>query len=402
MNAARRRWIVWGAIGAVVAAGLVYAFRPQPVLVDLSTVVTGPLVVTVDEEGETRVRDVFEVSAPVAGRMRRIDVEVGDDVVGGQTMVAEIEPSDPTLLDPRSEAQARAALRAAEANANLAKAELDEAQAELEFAEAQLRRARRLNQAKTISEQALDDAERHYKTSRAAVATAHSSLEVRRFELERAKAQLMSPVHTQATHGICECVPLLAPVSGRILRILHKSEGVVEAGELLAEVGDPSDLEIVVDYLSSDAVRIKPGQRAIIEQWGGGEALSGRVRLVEPLGFTKVSALGIEEQRVNVILDLTSPREDWRRLGHGYQLEVRIVLWAGVDVLKLPLTALFRSGEDWAVFVDENGHAKLRLVEVGWRTGFEAEIVKGVAPGDQVILSPSDRISDGVRVEQRT
>lgn len=402
MNAARRRWVIWGVFATVLIAGLAYAFRPQPIPVDLASVAVGPLVVTVDEEGETRVRDVFEVSAPVAGRVRRIDAEVGDPVVADQTMVAEIEPIDPTLLDLRSEAQAQAALRAAEANKALAEAELVEAEAEFEFAEAELQRARRLIRAETISEQALDDAERRHKATRAAVATAKARLQVRHFELERAQAQLMSPVHTRAAHDVCDCVPLLAPVHGRILRVLHKSEGVVAAGEPLVEIGDPTDLEIVIDFLSSDAVNIAPGQRVIIEQWGGRAALSGRVRLVEPSGFTKVSALGIEEQRVNVIVDFTSPPAEWQRLGHGYQVTVRVVLWEGSDVRKLPLTALFRNGGEWAVFVEEDGRARLRMIKLGQRTGLEAEVIEGAEPGERVVVSPSDRISDGVRIRSRT
>jgi HlyD family secretion protein len=401
MNAAWRRWIMWGVLGAVLAAGLVYAFRPQPVPVDLATVVHGPLVVTADEEGETRVRDVFVLSAPVAGRALRIDAEVGDPVVAQQTAVAEIEPIDPAFLDLRSETQARAALRAAEANKTLAEAELAEAEAEFDFAASERERARRLRKTKTISERDLDDAERRYKTSRAAVATVKAKLQVRTFELQRAQAQLMSPVHTQAAHGACECVPLLAPVDGKILRILHKSEGVVEAGDPLVEIGDPEDLEVVADFLSSDAVRISPGQRVIMEQWGGGEPLSGEVRLVEPFGSTKVSALGIEEQRVNVIIDFTSPRPDWQRLGHGYQVEVRVVLWEGTDVRKVPLTALFRHGGEWAVFAEQEGRARLRIVQVGRRTGLEAEIITGVDSGDRVVISPSDRITDGVRIRPR-
>jgi HlyD family secretion protein len=401
MNAAWRRWAIWGVLGATLVAGLVYAFRPQPVPVDLVTVVSGPLVVTVDEEGETRVRDIFEMSAPVAGRALRIDAEVGDVVVAEQTVVAEIEPIDPAFLDLRSETQAKATLRATEANKELAEAELVEAEAEFEYAVSELERARELFKTRTISERALDDAKRHHKTTRAAVATARAGLQVRIFELERARAQLISPVHTQSARGACECVPLLAPVDGKILRVLHESEGVVEAGQPLLEIGDPSDLEVAVDYLSSDAVKVVPGQRVIIEEWGGDAALSGRVRVVEPSGYTKVSALGIEEQRVNVIIDFTSPRADWQRLGHGYQVEVRVVLWEGTDVRKLPLTALFRDGEQWAVFVDENGRARVRTVKVGRRTGLESEILEGVDSGDRVIVSPSDRITDGVRIHSR-
>ena len=401
MNAIGRRWVIWGVIGVALVAGLVYAFQPQPTPVDFATVVRGPLVVTVDEEGETRVRDVFVVSAPVAGRVRRIEVEVGDPVSAQQTAVAELEPIDPAFLDLRSEALAEAALRAAEANKALAEAELSEAEAEFEFAGTEIQRARRLRKTQMISESALDDAERRFKTTRATVATAKARLQVRIFEFERARAQLLSPVQTQSTTGALEYVPLLAPVDGKILRVLHESEGVVEAGDPLVEIGDPTDLEIVVDFLSSDAVKIAPGQRVIIEEWGGGAALSGRVRLVEPFGFTKVSALGIEEQRANVIIDFTSPRAEWQRLGHGYQVEVRVVLWEGTHVLKVPLTALFRHADEWAVFAEVDGRASHRKVKLGQRTGLEVEIVEGVDAGDRVIVSPSDRVTDGVRIRPR-
>ncbi|NIR31105.1 MAG: HlyD family efflux transporter periplasmic adaptor subunit [Gammaproteobacteria bacterium] len=401
MHAVWRRWVIWGVLGAALAAGVIYAFWPQPIPVDLATVVRGPLVVTVNEEGETRIRDVFVLSAPVAGRVRRIEAEVGDNVVAEQTVVAEIEPADPAFLDLRSEAVAEAALRVVEANKALAEAQLAEAEAEFEFASSELRRARRLFGTEMISQSALDDAERRYKTAQAAVATARAGLQVHLFELERARAQLVSPVQTQQAHGACACVPLLAPVDGKILRVVRESEGVVEAGDALIEIGDPTDLEIVVDFLSSDAVKIGPGQRVIIEEWGGDKALSGRVRLVEPFGFTKISALGIEEQRTNVIIDLTSPLGEWQRLGHGYQVEVRVVLWEGTEVLKLPLTALFRHGGEWAVFVEKQAHARLRTVKIGRRTGLEAEIVAGVSSGDRVIVSPSDRITDGVRIRPR-
>ncbi|MDX1431083.1 MAG: HlyD family efflux transporter periplasmic adaptor subunit [Gammaproteobacteria bacterium] len=401
MSTASRRWVIWGAMAAIVVAGLVFAFRPQPVPVDLADVTRGPLVVTVDEEGETRIRDVFVLSAPVAGRVRRIEVEVGDAVIAERTVVAEIEPADPAFLDPRSEAQARAALSAADAAKELAEAELVEAEVELEYATTEVERARRLIRSKTISQRELDEAERRFKTARAAVDTARAALQMRGFELERARAQLMSPVQTQSAHGLCECVPLTAVVDGRILRVLRESAGVVQAGDPLVEIGDPEDLEIVADYLSSDAVKIVAGQRVIIEEWGGEGALDGRVRLVEPFGFTKVSALGIEEQRVNVIIDFTSPREDWRRLGHGYQVEIRVVLWEGEEVLKLPLTALFRHGTDWAVFVADDGRARRQVVQLGRRAELEAEVVQGLEPGDRVVLSPSDRISDGVRIRSR-
>lgn len=391
---------LWGTLGLLLLAALVYTFMPRPVSVDLVEAAHGPLLITIDEEGETRVRDIYVLSAPVAGRALRIDAEVGDRVVAGKTVVAEIEPIDPAFLDPRSEAQARADINAAESARELALAQLDSARAELEFAESELQRARQLVSDKLISEHALDEAERGYKTRKAELATARAALQMSSFELERARAQLVSPVSTHERPERCDCVPLRAPVNGRILRVLHESEGVVAAGEPLVEIGNPEDLEIVTDLLSTDAVRAAAGQRVIIRQWGGEQTLEGRVRRIEPFGFTKVSALGIEEQRVNVIIDFAND-EGWERLGHGYQVETRVVLWESGDVLAVPLTALFRDGERWALFVEEDGRATLRHVETGQKNGVFAEIREGVDAGDKVIAHPSDRVSDGIRIASR-
>ena len=401
MNKLWRRLLLWGVLSLMLLAGLAYAFWPQAVPVDFATVARGQLIVTVDEEGETRVKDVFVLSAPVGGRARRIEAEVGDPVAAGETVIAEIEPIDPEFLDVRTEAQAEAAVKGAEAALALAQADLESDQAELRFAETELERARRLIEKGNVSERALDQAERTYRTSVAAVDTAKAALQMRTFELAHARARLVSPIETLATRGSCDCVPITAPVSGRVLRVLHESEGVVEPGEPLVEIGDPSDLEIVVDLLSSDAVKVRADQVVIIEQWGGDDALSGRVRRVEPYGFTKVSALGIEEQRVNVIIDLTDPPAQWQSLGHGYRVEARIVLWDGSDVLKVPFSALFRNGTDWAVFVDDAARAKRRAVEIGRRTDLEVEILSGLETGERVILHPSTRITDGVRIDER-
>ena len=398
MQALYKRLIIWGALAAILVLALVTAFRPRPVQVDSIVLQPGPMQVTVDEEGETRVHDVFAVSAPVAGRLHRIEAHVGDEVQAGETVLARIEPADPTLLDPRSEAQARATAQAAESALALAEAEIEQAQAEYEFALAEHQRARDLVAGGTISVRDAEAAERAFRSTRAALATSQAALQVRRFELERARAQLLSPVATTASRADCDCVSVTAPVSGEVLFIPNESERVVQAGEPLLQIGDPTDLEIVVDFLSTDAVRIEPGQVVLIERWGGDEDLLGRVRRVEPFGFTKVSALGIEEQRVNVIIDLTSPREVWQSLGHGYQLEARVVLWRSDDVLSVPLTAMFREGEQWAVFVLEDGRARLRVLEIGRRNGIAARVLSGLQAGDRVILHPSNRVQEGTRV----
>lgn len=401
MKAATRRFALWGGLTAVLSAGLVWSFRPTPVPVDLVAVDRGLMRVTVDEEGETRVRDVFVLSAPVTGRARRIEAEPGDLVAAGDTVVAEIEPADPAFLDVRSEAESRAALRAAEADRALATAELDSARAELEFARAEYRRVQGLFRQGVVSQRALDDAERLERTRRAAVDTAQADLRRRTFEVDRARARLVSPADTPASGDHCGCIPIRAPVSGRVLRVLHESEGVVQAGEPLLEIGDPRDLEIVADLLSSDAVRVEPGQRVLIEDWGGAVTLKGRVQRVEPYAFTKVSALGIEEQRVNVVIELIDPAERWQRLGHGYRVEVRIVLWESGEARKVPLTALFRDDGRWAVFVATEGRARRRWVTVGHDNGLEAEIQEGLEAGELVVRHLSDRLREGTRITAR-
>lgn len=401
MRATSRRLLFWGAIGAVIVAGLAFAFRPRPVAVDLVEVQRGRLVVTVEDEGLTRVHDVYVISAPVAGRMRRIGLHAGDRVVARRTVVAEIEPIDPAFLDQRGEAQARADIGAAESAEKLARAEVAMAQAEFEFAQRDYERARDLIRQGTISQRELDDAERAYRTRQASLQTAQAALDRSTSQLQRARAQLLSPVQTQGGSGRCACIALRAPVDGQVLRLLQQSEAVVAAGTPLVEVGDPHDLEIAVDLLSEDAVKVRPGQRVIIDGWGGEAPLEGRVRLVEPFGFTKVSALGIEEQRVNVIIDIASPRERRAQLAHGYQVQARIVLAEHDGILKLPLTALFRDGTHWAVFVEADGRARLRHVQLGQRNGLEAQIAAGVEEGERVVLHPSDRVGDGVRIAPR-
>lgn len=400
MTANTKRIVIWAVIIGIIAIALFLSFAPRPVMVDLVEVEPGPLVVTLDEEGETRVHDVYTLSAPVAGRVQRINWHVGDPVTANETVLALIEPGDPSFLDPRSEAQALAAIRAAEAARDLAVAAVADAEAQYEFARAEYARMQELIVEGSVSRRDLDSAERDHKARHAGLDTARAALQVRNYELELARAQLVSPLETQGSNANCECVPITAPVSGRILQIVDRSERVVREGEMLMQIGDPGDLEIVVDYLSMDAVKIEAGQRVIIENWGGDQPLEGRVRLVEPSGFLKVSALGIEEQRVNVIIDFVDDK-GWERLGNGYQVESRVILWEDDDVLTVPLTALFRDGEDWALFADEDGRAKLRVVETGRRNGVVAEIRNGVRAGDRVIAHPSDRVIDGVRIASR-
>ncbi|MCL5778697.1 HlyD family efflux transporter periplasmic adaptor subunit [Limibaculum sp. FT325] len=401
MTPAFRRLTFWAIPALALAGGLAAAFWPRPVETDLARVERGPLISSVAEQGKTRIADVFVVSAPVGGRVLRVTIEPGDSVVANETVVAEIEPRDPEFLDVRSEAEARAAVAAARAAFAHAQALLEQARAELDFATAEVARVRNLRATNTVSERALEDAERSFRTRQAAVSTAEAAVEMRRFELEAAEVRLLRPEEAQERAGSCPCIPIRAPVDGQVLRVLHESEGVVAAGTPLLEIGDPQALEFVVEFLSTDAVRIRPGQRAIIEDWGGAESLNGVVERIEPFGFTKVSALGIEEQRVNVIVDLTDPLEKRARLGHGFEAEVRVVLGEAESALKVPLTALFRDRDMWAVFEVVEGRARLRTVEIGERTDTEASIIEGLEEGARVVRFPDDRILDGLRIRTR-
>jgi HlyD family secretion protein len=366
------------------------------------TVERGAISVTITDEGKTRVKDVFVVSAPVPGLMRRIELEPGDQVTAGETIVARIEPSDPSFLDVRTQAEAQAAVRAAEAAEKYAAAQVRRAEAELDFANAEFARYRGLAERNTVSENDLDAAERRARTSSAALEEAKANLNVGRSQLEQARAKLMAPNTERSSRGAdCECINAYSPVSGAILRVLKKSEGVVASGAPLVEIGDPSRLEIVVDLLSTDAVRVEVGQRVLIEAWGGSPALEGTVTRIEPFGFTKISALGIEEQRVNVRIDLVDSPDHWARLGHGYRVEPRIILAEASDILTVPRAALFRDGDQWAVFVAENDTAVLRIVELGLSNAFAAEITSGLAVGERVVLQPSDRVSAGSRLQPR-
>lgn len=402
LPANRRRLLFWTPIALLGLLGMGLLFRPEAVPVDLATVAPGTLTVTVSDEGETRVKDVFAVSAPLAGLMQRISLKAGDPVVARETVVARIQPGDPTLLDARTESEARAAVGAAEAAQKLAAASLRRAEAERDFAAAELKRYRGLAASNTISANDLDAAERRSRTAAAALEEARAGLRVRQSELEQARARLLAPGTARRRKSAdCDCVDVYSPVSGRVLRVLQESETVVASGTPLLEVGNPQDLEIVVDLLSTDAVQVQAGQKVLIEAWGGGPPLNGVVRRVEPFGFTKVSALGIEEQRVNVIVDFTDPQDRWARLGHGYRVEPRIVLAEAADVLKVPRAALFREQGQWAVFVDEGGQARLRRVKLGLENGLEAQVTEGLQAGEQVVLQPGDRVSEGVRLKPR-
>jgi HlyD family secretion protein len=396
-----RLW--WKRIGGVVGmvavlALVVLIFRPAPVRVDVARAVRGPLQVTVDEEGKTRVRDRFVMAAPVAGRVERITLDEGDVVEPG-TVAARIHPLP---LDPRARAEATARLDAAQAEQRAADARVEQARAALEQARRAGNRARQLAAAGTLSAQEREQAELAETTQEKELEAATFAARAAVYNVEAARAALLAPTgNAEALVAPCgesdaACIALRSPIHGRVLRVPEESERVVAVGTPLIELGDPSALEVVVDVLSADAVKVHPGALMLIDDWGGPGTLRARVRLVEPAAFTKVSALGVEEQRVNVIADFLQPADS---LGDGYRLEARIVVWESDDVLKIPSSALFRRGSVWNVFVAEGGRARRRALEIGHRSGLEVEVLQGIEPGETAILHPSDQIDDGVRVK---
>ena len=392
----KRGLIVLGLAGLL--GGLGWALWPKPVAVEMAELRKGPLVVTVDEEGKTRIKDVYAVSAPITGKLVRLSLEAGDRVKKDATVVAIIEPMAPPFLDVRATRELEAQIEAGKAAVALAEAEINQAAAELEFAESELKRARTLIGSRTISERALERARVDVDTRRAAVARAKSNLEVRKRELESAQARTIAP--EEAWKGEVPtgcCVTVYAPASGRVLRLIQESERVVVAGTPLVEVGDPDNLELVVELLSVDAVKVREGVMAIVDGWGG-PALTAKVTRIEPAGFTKVSALGIEEQRVRTILSLQNSGEIADRLGHEFRVFVKIKVYEAGNALRVPISALFRKRDQWTVYTVEWGRARSVAVELGHRNTAFAEVLGGLAEGARVVLHPSDRVADGVRV----
>jgi HlyD family secretion protein len=379
-----------------VALLLLVALWPRSVAVDVAAVEHGPLRVTVEEEGRTRVRDSFVISAPVAGRVMRIELEPGDRVVSGKTVVATLLPATPALLDSRSEGEARAALEAAEAAVGRARAEKRLSEAARDQARAVRERNRALFASGVVSREMLDQREAEARGAEDAVNAADFAVARAEHEEGMARVRLMAVAHAPAA---ADPLVLRSPIDGVVLRLHRRSEGVVPAGEALLEVGDPGRLEIVTDLLSTDAVRAAAGQRVLIEQWGGDTPLEGRVRRVEPSGFIKVSALGVEEQRVNVVIDLDAASA---RLGDGYRVDVQIVVWEAADVVKAPASSLFRRGAGWAVFALEGSHARARDVVVGRTNGVEAQILSGLRVGESVVVHPGHTLLDGARVTPRS
>ncbi|MEN6621574.1 MAG: HlyD family efflux transporter periplasmic adaptor subunit [Smithella sp.] len=399
MNAALRRKLFIAAI-IILATGLtIYGFFPKAVDVDLTAATRGPLQVTIEEEGRTRLKDRYVITAPRAGYMERIEAKVGDPVAKGQT-VAVLEPSRTPALDARSLAEAQASVSAARASLNAAMEKESAAAADADYLGKRLIRLKNLANKGSIAKDQYDQIAADAKKAKAMALSAKAAVDVSRSDLERAKTLLQNFSATKKTAG-SNNVNIPSPVSGNIFRIYRESEGQVNVGEPLLDIGNAKDLEVRVEVLSADAVKIKPGTAVLFKRWGGEGTLTGIVRVVEPAGFTKVSSLGVEEQRVLVIADITSPLSVWSKLGDAYRLEAHFIIWEGKNVLQVPTSALFRSGKDWAVFVDEKGRAKKRIIEAGQRNGTMAEIISGLKENEKVIAHPDDKISDGTRIKPR-
>jgi HlyD family secretion protein len=398
-NAPKRRRIFVIAVGVVVLLLLAYGFLPKPVPVDTAPASRGPLRVTVEEEGRTRVKDRFVVSAPVPGYLRRITLEVGDPVTKEQ-QVALLEPLRSTVLDPRSRAEAEAVEAAARAALEAAQEKARAATADADYAKERAERMKKLHEGGYVARDEYDQADAEAKRTGALRLSADAAVVAAKADLERAEAVLRHSA-AQGPGNTGETVMVRSPVSGRVLKRHRESAGVVNSGDALLDIGDPRNLEVYAEVLSADAVKIRKGTPVLFERWGGETALEGKVRVVEPAGFTKVSSLGVEEQRVNVIVDFTSPPDVWQGLGDGYRLDASFIIWESKDVLQVPASALFRKGEGWAVFAVENKHARLREVETGKRNGLQAEILSGINAGEVVIVHPDDAVRDGVKVKVR-
>lgn len=386
-----RRWM-YGGLGILGVALLVYLLRPSAVTVDVATAARGPLVVTVDEDGETRARDRFVVSAPVTGRVARIELREGDPVVAGQEVARIWTPP----LSAREREEQLARIVAAEALANEAVERVRRAEADHAQAQRDRDRMEQLERRGMVSHQEAEQAIVAARTQASALEEARFRERSAAADAEAARAARLALVEEQ--DGPEGSVRLRAPASGRVLRIPERSERIVQAGTPLVVLGDPTRLEVVIDVLSTEAVKVEPGMEVLLEGWGGAETLRARVRVVEPFAFTKVSALGVEEQRVNVIADFVDPPG---RLADAYRVDARIVVWRGDDVLTVPASAVFRRGEGMSVFTVEGGRARRRAVTVGQRSPDAVEIVEGIRAGEVVIRHPPNAVDDGTRVSAR-
>lgn len=399
---------MWRKLGlGLFATGLiaasVWALWPRPLPVDLADVTIGPLQGVIVAQGVTRVRNPYAITAPITGSVTRSPVEIGDIVVSGETVLAVIQPANPTLMDARSRAQAEAGVVEAQASVALAETNLYRAETQLEHSTRQLERNLLLAERGTIPRRMLEDIEAEHLSAQQALTAARSELELSHATLTRAQAQFLGPqaaFDPDARPGDC-CVQIVAPQSGTVLAVEDRSARLVQAGTPLLTIGNLDDLEIELDLLSTDAVRVPKDARALVERWGGEHILDARLRRTDPAAFTRVSALGIEEQRVRLRLDLLTPPEDRAGLGDGFRVQVRLLIWEEDAQLQVSQAALFRNREGWSVFVADAGIARLTPVRIGRQTQESAEVLDGLEAGMQVVLYPSSELQDGRAIVSR-
>jgi HlyD family secretion protein len=396
------RTLVLIGIGAALVAGLSYvSFRTDPVAVDLAMVTQGPLEVTINADGQTQVRDLFEVASPISGTALRSPVAEGDIVLSGETVVAIVRPSSSGLLDARAQLQAEAALQEALAARHVAQADLKQAEETLRFEQSQFARTKALVTRGVASVTRLEDDTQRLAVANATTEAAQARIEMADGTIERARASLLSPNDQEASPESC-CIQLTSPADGVVLSVAAISERPVSIGTPLVSIGDPDRLELVADILSNDAVRLAPGALAHVERWGGGEILQAKLERIDPKARTKISALGIEEQRVDVYFSLINPSGARPNLGDGFSVFLRIVEWHAEDVFQIPLSAAFRDGSSWAVFVALDGIAEKRAVTLGRRSNRIVEVLKGLERAEQVVTHPSDAIAAGVALIERS
>ncbi len=392
-----------GLAGAAVIGGFVWALWPQPSPVDLAQVTRGPLQGEIAAQGVTRVRDPYAITAPITGYAQRAPVVEGDAVIADETVVAIISPPDPSLMDARTRAQAEATLTEAQAAVELAETNLRQAESSYAHALQQLERGRALADRGTIPAQMLEDLQAAHDSAEQSVAAARAQGDLSRATLLRAQAQLLGPellFDPDRPESAC-CMRIKAPRSGVVLGVEDRNARLVQAGAPLLNIGDLEDLDVVIDLLSNDAVGVPEGARALIEGWGADSVLEAQLRRIEPAAFTRVSALGIEEQRVRLHFELLSPRDARPALGEGFRVRARVILWQEDDLLQVPRAALFRDGDGWAVFVLDGGRATRRPVEIGRQSADMAEVLGGIEEGAQVVLYPASTLSDGAAITDR-
>lgn len=391
-----RRALPW-LVGLLLLALIGWGLAPKPVIVEIGMVARGPLTVRVSEEGKTRVRNRYIVAAPVSGKMRRVPLKPGDEVKAGETILTVIEPIASPLLDARAIAQAQAIVSMKEASRKQAEEALAARSSASQMAQADRDRMRAITRDGILSDSDRDRMEAEALMRGAEVRAAEFALQVVDYELAQARATLERPDSVTAA----DLVEVKSPVSGRVLKVMQESEMVVTPGVQILEIGDSTDLEIEAEILSRDAVMIQPGDSAEVEQWGGETALQARVRRIEPAAFTKVSALGVEEQRVIVLCDLIAPPPAAKALGDRFQVEVRVAVWHSDEVLVVPAGAMFREGNLWKTYLFREGVAKLTSLEVGHSDGRLSEVLSGLKVGDEVLMHPPDNVKEGTRVIKR-